>query len=52
MYLFQKLLDTYMLNRGHLKLLCIQCLEFSIFAVRWKQYFYAISRCAAEECDI
>ena len=31
MYLFQRLLDTYMLNGGHLKLLCIQCLEFFYF---------------------
>ena len=31
MYLFQRLLDTHMLNGGHLKLLCIQFLEFFYF---------------------
>ena len=31
MYLFKSLLDTHMLNRGHLNILCIQCLEFFYF---------------------
>ena len=31
MYLFKRLLDTHMLKGGHLKLLCIQFLEFFYF---------------------